>query len=121
MDLSQDMKDILGQRFSWSLENIPDLEIPVFIILDFSPPGCDAPLSIAFDFSGGPKCWMSEESVKEINADGPRPYAQYKQFSFEGRRFYPYSVQSFGTSLFEEIELLNTICKRLYNHVVWGQ
>ena len=114
------MEDALNQRFNWRLTNVPELDSPVLIILDYSPGDDDTPLSIALDFSGGAKCWISEEQVVEIDNKAPAPNSKYKQFEFEGRRFYPFSVQGLGTSLFEDIETLNSICERLYRHIDWG-
>lgn len=114
------MEDALNQRFNWRLDNVPELESPVLIMLDYSPSDHTAPLSIALDYAGGPKCWMSEERVIQIDSDGPRRHDDYKEFVFEGRRFYPFSIQGLGTTLFEDIQVLNSICERLYRHIDWG-
>ena len=119
MALSSVMEDALNQRFNWRLTNVPELESPVLIVLDYSPSNDDAPLSIALDFAGGSKCWMSEERVIKIDDNAPKPHPDYRQFVFEERRFHPYSIQGLGTSLFEDIQIFSSICKRLYSHVEW--
>ena len=114
------MEDALNQRFNWRFENVPELESPILIVLDYSPGDDDAPLSIALDYANGPKCWMSEDQVILIDSDGPRRHDKYKQFVFEGRRFYPYSIKPLGKAPFKDIQALTAIWSRLYRHVDWG-
>ncbi|MYH34636.1 MAG: hypothetical protein F4010_02125 [Cenarchaeum sp. SB0669_bin_11] len=119
MALSTVMEDALNQRFNWRLTNVPELESPILIVLDYSPDDDAPPLSIALDYADGPKCWMSQDQVIQIDSDGPRRHDDYKQFVFEGRRFYPYSIQNLGMSPFEDIQALTSVWLRLYRHVDW--
>ncbi len=48
------MKQKLDQLFNWTLAQIPVLESPVLLVLDYSPSVGEPPLSIAFDYGGGP-------------------------------------------------------------------
>ena len=120
MGLQGQFKREISQYFDWRLTNVPELENPVLIVLEYSPRSDQRPISIAFDYSGGSKCWLSEPTVREINNDGPKPYADYKKFIFEERKFYPYSVQSFGQSIFIDIRKFKDACQSLYQHVEQG-
>ena len=63
MGLSEGMQRQLAQSFDWRLENVRELDSPVLMVLDYSPSNDRAPVSIAFDVSGGPECWLSESTV----------------------------------------------------------
>ena len=114
------MKQNLDQRVSWSLEQVPVLESPVLLILDYSPSAGEQPLSIAFDCGCGPKCWMTAARVKTIGNQAPSFHEEYREFTWEGQRFRPYSIQRLSKDIFEDIDALMEICLGLYRHVVWG-
>lgn len=116
--LSQEMQDWLNQSFNWRLENIPELDHPVLIVLDYSPGNDQAPVSIAFDCTGGPKCWLTEPQVFQRNGIGPNRHDEYRQFVFEGRRFFPYSIAALPKDMFEIIEQFEDACRSLYEHTV---
>ena len=120
MELSPQMENALNDRFNWKLTNVPELETPVLAVYDYSPSDRQFPVSIAFDYSGGPKCWLSESSMKKINDDAPRPYPDYRQFVLEGRQFHPYSIQAFPESIFKNINEFVSACRKLYQHVEWS-
>ena len=90
-------------------------------MLDYSPSDDQPPLSIAFDFSGGPKCWLSESRVRDIGNEGPKLHAAYRNFVFEGREFHPYSIIAFPQAIFEEIQEFSSACQCLYQHVDWSE
>ena len=119
MALSAQMKETLDQSFKWKLTNVPELENPVLIVLDYSPSDDQRPLSIAFDYSGGRKCWLSESKVSKIGDDGPKPYPKYRKFVFEGREFYPYSIVAFPQAIFDEFQEFAAACRCLYQHADW--
>ena len=120
MELSESMKTSLNQHYNWRLSNVPELDRPVLIVLDYSPNEESSPLSIALDFSGAARCWLSEERIKKIDNVGPDPHSRYRQFEFEQRQFFPFSIQQpLGTQLFENIENFRSICIRLYSHIDW--
>ena len=121
MALSADMKDALAQSFNWQLTNVPELDNPVLIVLYYSPRDMPYLLSIAFDYSGGPKCWLSESQVRKIGNNAPNPHPDYRTFVCDGHRFYPYSIQAFSQALFEDIHEFTSACQRLYRHVVWRE
>ena len=118
-NLSAMMKEKLNQFFNWTLAQVWVLESPVLLILDYSPSVGKRPLSIAFDYGRGAKCWMTASKVREIEDDGPKPCEDYREFTWEGRHFKPYSIQSLSASIFEDIDALRVACRRLYRHVVW--
>ena len=120
MILSETMKRALDQSFRSRLVNVPELESPVLIVLDYSPSNGPNLLSLAFDCSGGAKCWLTESKVIEIGGEAPRPHAGYKKFVFKGREFHPYSIQAFPQSVFENIQEFRRACRLLYQHIAWS-
>ena len=120
MELPNEMIRDLDSFCSWRFTNVPELETPVLILLDYSPSNDLASVSIALDYAGGNKCWMSEPKVRQIDGNGPNKHQDYREFDFHGRRFYPYSIQGLTAREFESIESISSICTRLYNHIDWG-
>ena len=118
--LTAAMKEKLNQTYNWTLTQIPALENPVLLILDYSPSAHEPPLSIAFDYGCGPKCWMTASNVKKIGDQAPNPKEDYREFPWEGRHFKPYSIQSLSASIFKDIDALTAVCRRLYRHVEWA-
>ena len=120
MELTSTMKKTLDQHFNWKLTNVLELDQPVLIVLDYSPSNDGHLLSIAFDSSGGPKCWLTASKVNEIGTKGPNPYEDYRKFVFEGQEFHPYSIQAFPKAIFEEIQQFRRACEVLYQHADWS-
>ena len=114
------MKEKLDQLFNWLLTQVPALESPVLLILDYSPSLGEPPLSIAFDYGCGPKCWMTASEVQSIGDYAPNPKEKYREFTWEGRQFKPYSIKPLSASIFEDIYELIAVCRRLYRHVAWA-
>ena len=120
MELTTGMEEALNERFNWKLTNVPELEQPVLIVLDYSP-SIDKPLlSIAFDSSSGPKCWLTVSKVILIDRKGPSPHEDYRKFVFGGRKFYPYSITSFPNAIFDDIRQFTRACEVLYQHADWS-
>lgn len=117
--LSTSMKEGLDRFFDWTLTHVPVLETPVLVILDYSPSAGQRPLSIAFDYGCGPKCWMTASRVRTIDGVAPNPHGDYKEFTWEGRKFKPYSIQRLSESIFKNVDELAAVCQRLYCHVAW--
>lgn len=117
MSLQEKFKKEFDQCFRGELTNVPELENPVLIVLEYSPRDDQRPVSIAFDYLGAPKCWLTEPTVRKINDRGPKPYPKYKKFTYKQRIFHPYSVKSFARSIFEDIREFKTACQSLYQHV----
>ena len=63
---------------------------------------------------------MTASEVRKIGDDAPNPHEDYKEFTWQGRRFKPYSIRSLPGSIFEDVDALKAVCRRLYRHVVWG-
>ena len=120
MELSVNMKEALDKFFNWRLVNVSELENPVLIVLEYSPNDKQCPLSIAFDYFGGPKCWLSKSKVMKIGDVGPKSYKEYRKFVFNERKFYPYSIEAFPKNIFEEIEKFKSACRLLYQHIDWS-
>ena len=121
MALSAKMEAALTRYFHWKLTNVPELETPVLIVFDYSPRDNPNLLSIAFDYSGGAKCWMSEAQVCTIGGEGPKPHGDYREFIRDGREFHPYSITPLPKTVFEDIQEFRAACQRLYPHVVWSE
>ena len=120
MGLSAEMAKALDSRFKCQLTNVPVQEKPVLIVFDYSPRDDMRPLSIAFDWACGPKCWLTETELVKINNNRPKLHPKYKAFGFEGRRFHPFSVTAFPRSIFENIDEFTLACRTLYEHIVWS-
>ena len=118
--IAEAMREKLDQFCHWTFRQIPELEGPVLLILDYSPSAGERPLSIALDHGCGPKCWMTAARTRRIgNVRPPRPYEEYKEFVWAGRQFKPYSIKRLSKSIFCDIEALTDVCRRLYRHAVW--
>ena len=117
--LSPAMKDKLDEFFNWTLAQVPVLDSPVLLVLDYSPSVDERPLSIAFDCGCGAKCWMTASEVRKIGNDAPKLHEKYREFPWEGRQFKPYSIKPLSGSIFKDIDALREACRRLYRHVVW--
>ena len=118
--LAAAMREKLDGFSHWCFTQISVLEGPVLLILDYSPTAGERPLSIALDYGCGPKCWMTAGKVREIGGLAPNPHEAYKAFSWKGRQFMPYSIQSLSDAVFRDFEALKAVCRKLYRHVVWG-
>ena len=118
--LSAAMQEKLNQFVNWKQAQIPVLEAPMLLILDYSPSLEQPPLSIAFDCGCGPKCWMTASKTMKIGEAEPSFNEKYRQFQWEGRRFIPYSIERLPEAIFDDIDALKTTCQSLYRHVVWA-
>ena len=120
----EQISEVVGRELNcfcrWKLTNVPELDGAILFLMDYSPNDAQPPLSVALSYSGGNKCWLSESSLQKINNNVPRPYPNYQQFVFEGRTFYPFSVQLLPHGPFESSEVIKAACQRLYQHVVWS-
>lgn len=121
MNLSDTMKEALNQvAINWELVNISELDVPVLIVLDYSPSDNQPPHSIAFDCSGAPKCWITASKVCTINGNSPSIHPDYREFCFRNRKFYPYSIQAFSNTIFQDIREFKSACQALYQHADWS-
>ena len=97
--ISAAMQEKLNDFAMWKLVQVPVLEEPVLVILDYSPSMEQLPLSIAFDYGRGPKCWMTASRVRKIGDDAPKYHEDYREFPWKGRQFMPYSIQKLPESI----------------------
>ena len=117
--LAAALTEKLDEFCHWCLTQVPVLENPVLLILDYSPSAGERPLSIALDYGCGPKCWMTAGNVRNIGTEGPNPHEDYQEFIWKGRQFKPYSIRSLSGSVFHDFDALKAVCRKLYQHVVW--
>ena len=118
--ISAEMQETLNDFAMWSLVQVPVLEDPVLLILNYSPAMEQPPLSIAFDYGCGPKCWMTASTMRKIGNNAPKYHEDYRDFTWEGRHFIPYSIQNLPRTIFNDIKALQAACRRLYQHVEWA-
>lgn len=117
--LSTAMREQVDEVLNCKVIQIPALEGPVLLILDYSPSAGERPLSIALDCECGAKCWMTAPKVRVIGDQAPNPYEDYKAFTWEEREFKPYSIQPLPESIFDDVDALVGVCRRLYRHALW--
>ena len=98
MRLSTEFREALDQSVKWQLTNVPELDNIVLIVFDYSPGNDHPPISIAFDCSGGAKCWMSRPKVKSINGNAPNPYSDPQLQKVYSRKSPILSILNFGIS-----------------------
>ena len=118
MQLDECTRQALADRFKYYYGNIPNLAQPVLVVFDYSPTDNEPPLSIVFDGELGSKCWMSERTVKEIDGNGPR-LGHYGDYQYDGHQFYGFSIQAFSQSDFDDVDRIESNCRRLYAHILW--
>lgn len=119
MKLSEEMVRALNERFRWYRGTVPELDEPELLVVFHYTPDVDQPLlSIAFDLSGGARCWLSART-KKIGDKGPNPHSDYETFLCEGVTFLPYSIQSFGKGIFGDVQQLEAACESLYQYAVF--
>ena len=117
MDVSEDIKSELDCHFKWKHGNVQELDVPVLVLFSYAPSGQKRTLSIAFDCSGGAKCWLSETQLKKIGEKCPSHHPDYKTFILEDQVFHPFSVQPFPTTIFRNFNDLMRACHSLYDHI----
>lgn len=119
MELSDQMVQALDERFRWYKGTVPELDEPELLIVFNFAPDIDQPLlSIAFDLSGGARCWASARMKKEGDK-GPNEHSGYRTFEHEGTTFLPYSIKPFEKSIFKDVQRLRAACKSLYQYAVF--
>ncbi|MCY4427677.1 MAG: hypothetical protein OXC05_11710 [Halieaceae bacterium] len=119
MKLSEEMTKAINRLCKWKLTNVAVLDKPVLILFDYSPTSDTPPLCIAFDSSHRAKCWLTETRLREIEDKCPKPHPKYKAFTFEGRKFHPFSIEAFPEAMFGSIDDFSLACRSLYDHVKW--
>ena len=117
-ELSEEVKQALTANVVWHIAQPPEAVPPVLVILNYSSNGEDQLLSIAFDLTSGPKCWLTTRKIRGIGGVGPRYHQDYREFDCCGKTFYPYSVESFSPDIFRSSVALFSACRRLYAHAV---
>jgi len=119
MELSEEFKKGLYDNFRWKHTNISNLDQPVLIILDYSPTSESVPFSFAFNLDGESRCWISHNKVKTVGGNNSLPtlYEAYKEFCYEGTKFYPYSIVAIEDTVFSNIAEFKGVCERLYAHI----
>lgn len=119
MELSDEMVRALDERGRWYRGTVRELDEPELLIVFNYSPDIDKPLlSIAFDLSGGARCWMSAR-IKKIANKGPNEHDSYGVFEYGGVTFLPYSIVSFETGIFTDIKMLDAACASLYQYAVF--
>lgn len=121
MKKAEETRKALEQSFNCKQINVSELDTPLLVVLDYSPSDNQRPLlSIAFDVLGRPRCWMTVSKVRDIDGKSPNRHEDYREFTYEGRRFHPYSIHAFPLSIFTDVEEFTFACRLLYAHADWS-
>lgn len=110
---------VLGVAFNVKVTNVPELDHPVAVVLDYSPTDSARLLSIALGLAGERKCWLTASEVRKIGDDAPSAHPAYHRFDYANRHFWPYSIAPLPADAFDCVSTFGSICHRLYSHVVW--
>lgn len=95
---------------------------PLLFILNYSPHNSSPLASFAFSLesygnNGFPrKCWMTRKNIVPINEIAPNSHPDYKQFSFGGHTFYPYSVDLSKYNP-QDVNSIRCLVNELYAHI----
>ena len=116
--LSEAMHNALDEHFWCEQDTVPEVDTKLLFVLDYSPSEDEPVLSIVFDLSNSPKCWMTASHTRLLNNKGPSRHDDYKRFTYKDRQFYPYSIRRLPTTSFGDIGEFATLCQRLYRHAV---
>ena len=117
-ELTEEVEAALNSNVIWDIVQLPEAIPPVLLLLNYAPDKGDGLLSIAFDLTGGPKCWLTASQTRQINGQGPKYHSDYRKFECKGKAFYPYSVQSFPEDIFRCSVALFRTCRLLHAHAV---
>ena len=115
MTVSEKFKLWLNEYFNWEEANIPNLDRPILLIIDYSPTDGAQPFSFAFE-PGENKCWITHDKIRIINNQAPSFNEGYRKFVYGERCFYPYSIQ-IPSGTFDNIQEFKNTCEKLYNHI----
>lgn len=121
MEFSEEFRAGLNEYFDWEYTNIPNLGEPVLIIFNYSPSSKLSPFSFAFSSRESPKCWISHHKVKDVGGESPNRHQEYRDFNYNGQKFYAYSIQPLEKSTFRDITKFKKACNRLYVNIDWGE
>lgn len=119
--IDQIQKHLLRLGILSSLDNIQNVEDVSIIIKNYSPDNNKRPVSIAFSInddnnsSFNPKCWMTERNLKEVDGRMIPYHEAYKEFEFENKKFYPFSVNLGSYKV--NAEDIKKLCGHLYKHI----
>lgn len=118
--LKQLKKDLLNLDISCSLESVPNVEDVSIIINNYSPTDNQRPISLAFSINiqnkiFNPKCWLTEDNLKEIEGRHLPLHSAYKEFSYKDKHFYPFSVNLSDYKV--DPNSIQILCKQIYQHI----
>lgn len=119
--IDQIKKDLLRLGILSSLENIRNVEDVSIIIKNYSPDVSKRPISIAFSINEdhdnifNPKCWITERNLKEVNGRILPYHEVYKEFEYNNKKFYPFSVNLQDYKV--NAEDIKKLCGHLYKHI----
>lgn len=116
---NQIKKELEKLSISCSSENIQNVEDVSIIIKNYSPDVSKRPVSIAFSINEdnifNPKCWITEINLKEVNGRMIPYHEGYKEFEYENKKFYPFSVNLENYKV--NAKEIKKLCGQLYRHI----
>lgn len=127
-DALRTAKDAMPEAVECELENIPPSDDPVLIVWDYRPNPEARTVSMAFDLALGPRCWVTVETMGQLEKSGPgsesvgpRRHDRYGKFELRDQTFYPYSIERLTEETHREVGAFQEVCRSLYRHaeVAW--
>ena len=115
--------------FDWEFIHPCNITEPILLIKNYAPSTEQPLVSFAFTLekyyqgnSGGmgSKCWMTCSKVKKIEEQGPNQYSDYREFTHNGTKYFPFSV-GLGEYTYEHIQSIRELCKNLYGHLDFSE
>ena len=123
----ENLKKELSQDFSVNIKRFSNITDVILIIENYSPDNHSKPFSFGFsldiylhendDKSFPRKCWITvpENDIISINNNKPKYHIDYKEFTHEEKKYYPYSVQLNNYIISKES--IKKLCNSLYQHI----
>ena len=120
------LEQTLKNDFDFKIvSDIPNIDYPLLLILDYSPESEDKPVSFAFSLSQYYKniddnfesrFWMTEENTYDNSRNDlkwPNYEKSYNKFKYSDYYFYPFSATINGYN-FLDIRTVKALLRRLY-------
>ena len=125
----KNLEQTLKNDFDFKIvSDIPNIDYPLLLILDYSPESEDKLVSFAFsllkyyqnsnnDFNR--RFWMTEANSHDNssnNPEWPNSHPPYKEFNYSNYHFYPFSIKVEGYN-FLEIQSMRKLLRNLYHSI----
>lgn len=130
----EQLEKTLQDHFALKIINdIPNIDHPLLLILDYSPQNKATSLvSFAFslqkyydgnDEEFSQRFWITERSTRDPdsqNNNTPNYHPDYKEFDHKNYHFYPFSADLDGKYNFLNISNMNSLLKGIYSVIIFN-